>query len=69
MAHMTAVSDVAEELKVPYVSSAAIYNLADKKYTAVPLWHDAVLVPPIQFIMDVLKPKTIAWLAPDCAVM
>jgi branched-chain amino acid transport system substrate-binding protein len=64
---MTAVSDVAEEFKVPFVSSAVIFNMAAKKYTVSPLWIDAIQLPMVEFITDVLKPKTIAFLATDIA--
>jgi len=63
--NFTAVADVAEELKVPYVSAATIYGVASMKYSVCPLWHDAIIDPAASFIGDVLKPKTIAYLAFD----
>jgi len=62
-AHFTAVADVAEELKVPYVSVSAIYGIASMKYSACAAWHDAMIDPLTNFIADFVKPKTVAWLA------
>jgi len=62
-AHFTAVANTAEELKVPYVPPATIYNVADLKYSVSPTWHNTFIDPLDGFIGDVLKSKTVAWLS------
>ena len=62
-AHFTAVANVAEELKVPYVSVSTIYGVAAMKFSACPMWHDAFITPLTNFIADFIKPKTVAYLA------
>jgi len=64
-AHFTAVSDVAEELKVPYVALASTYGVADKKYSACLFAQQTALGRVADFVIDVIKPKTVAFLGYD----
>ena len=64
-AHFTAVSDVAEELKVPYVALATIYGVAARKYSACLFYHETTIGGIANFLIDVVKPKTVAYLAYD----
>jgi len=66
-ADFTAVADVAEELKVPYVAFATIYGLRLGKYSYSACLFDseAILNRIAKFLIDVVKPKTVAWLAYD----
>ena len=65
MAQFTAVADVADELKVPYVGIASILGVAARKYSAC-LWsHETIISRTVNFAIDVVKPKTVAWLAYD----
>jgi len=64
-ASFTAVSDVAEEVKVPYVALATIYGVADRKYSACLYAQETIFGRVANFIMDVVKPKTVAFLAYD----
>jgi len=63
----TAVADVAEELKVPYVAFATIYGLRLGKYSysACLFGSETVHNRIASFLIDVVKPKTVAWLAHD----
>jgi len=65
MAQFTAVADVAEELKVPYVGVASILGVAARKYTVCLISHDTLITRTANFVIDVVKPKTVAWLAYD----
>jgi branched-chain amino acid transport system substrate-binding protein len=64
-AHFTAVADVAEELKVPYVAMSTIYGLAFGKYSysACLYTHEPAIARIANFLIDVVKPKTVAFLA------
>jgi len=62
-AHFTAVADVVEKLKVPYVGFASIYGVAAKKYSACLYSHETVIGRVANFLIDVVKPKTVAYLA------
>ena len=62
-AHFTAVADAAEELKVPYVAMATIMGIAAKKYSACLFWHETMIGRLSNFLIDVVKPKTVAFLA------
>ena len=64
-ASFTAVADVVEELKVPYVALASIYGVADKKYSACLYAQETIFGRVANFIIDVVKPKTMAYLAYD----
>jgi len=64
-AHFTAVSNVAEELKVPYVALATIYGVATRKYSACLFYHETTIGGIANFLIDVAKPKTVAYLAYD----
>ena len=65
MAQFTAVADVAEELKVPYVGIASILGVPARKYTVCLFSHETLISRTANFVIDVVKPKTIAWLAYD----
>jgi len=64
-AHFTAVADIAEELKVPYVALSTIYGLAlgKYKYSACLYTHEPAIARIANFLIDVVKPKTVAFLA------
>ena len=64
-AQFTAVSNVAEELKTPYVPVAGVFGVPDKKYTICIFSREAIRARTADFIADVLKPKTVAWLSHD----
>jgi len=64
-AHFTAVADVAEELKVPYVALSTVYGVANMKYCASLYWHEPVMARIANFVADVVKPKTVVYLAYD----
>ncbi len=59
----TAQAEVAEELKVPYVAFATIYGVEDMKYSACLYSSEAVNSRAANFIIDVVKPKTVAYLS------
>jgi len=61
----TAVADVAEELKVPYVAMATIFGVAAKKYSACLYGTETVISRTANFITDVVKPRTVAYLGYD----
>ena len=65
MAQFTAVADVAEELKVPYMGIASILGVPARKYTACLISHETLISRTANFVIDVVKPKTVAWLAYD----
>jgi branched-chain amino acid transport system substrate-binding protein len=62
-ASFAAVSNVAEELKVPFVAFSIIWGVSSKKYSACLYGAEAIFGRTASFIIDVVKPKTIAWLA------
>jgi branched-chain amino acid transport system substrate-binding protein len=64
-AQFTAVAEVAEELKVPYVAMATIYGVVTKKYSASLYTHEPVIARTANFLIDVVKPKTVAFLGYD----
>ena len=64
-ASFTAVANVAEELKVPYVGLASIFGVAAKRYSACLYSHEIIIGRMANFIIDVVKPKTVAWMAYD----
>jgi branched-chain amino acid transport system substrate-binding protein len=64
-AHFTAVAEVAEELKVPYVALSTVYGVRDMKYCVSLYWHEPVIARITNFIADVVKPKTVAYIAYD----
>jgi len=66
-AQFTAVADVAEQLKVPYVAMSTIYGLASGKYkySACLYTHEPAIARIANFLIDVVKPKTVAFLAYD----
>ena len=64
-ASMSAVADVAEEYKVPYVSFGHFKGVIQKKYSIGLVGENVVESRTADFIIDVLKPKTVAWLAYD----
>ena len=64
-AHFSAVAEAAEELKVPYIAFASIYGLEGKKYSACLYSTVNSIERFANFITNVVKPKTVAWLAID----
>ena len=64
-AHSTAVSDVCEELKIPYAAYTTVSNVQDRKYTVELYGHTPAIKANVGFLVDVLKPKTVAILAKD----
>ncbi len=58
----TAVADVAEDLKAPYVAFATIHGVESKKYSACLYSNDPLISRTANFLIDVLKPKTVAFL-------
>ena len=64
-AQFTAVADVAEEFKEPYVALSTIYGLAlgKYKYSACLYTHEPAIARIANFLIDVVKPKTVAFLA------
>ncbi|OGN94609.1 MAG: hypothetical protein A2Z75_04255 [Chloroflexi bacterium RBG_13_50_10] len=68
-AHFNAVSDVAEEYKVPYVGLGLLYGLATKKYSACLIGVEPGILDITSVVVDFLKPKTVAFLAYDAQDM
>ena len=64
-AQFTAVADVAEELKVPYVAMATISGVEAMKYSACLYSYETVIGRIANFVIDVVKPKTVAFLGYD----
>ena len=66
-AQFTAVADVVEPLKVPYVAMATIYGLATGKYnySACLFTHEPAIARIANFLIEVIKPKTVAFLGYD----
>jgi ABC-type branched-subunit amino acid transport system substrate-binding protein len=64
-AHSTAVSDVCEELKIPYAAYTTVDDIQDRKYTVELYGHTPAIKANVGFLVNVLKPKTIAILAKD----
>ena len=61
-AHINAVADIAEELKVPFIGFATLYNAAARKYSACLYFGPIVRAQNANFITNLLKPKTVAFL-------
>ncbi len=61
----TAVANVAEELKVPYVPFGTIYDIAKYKYSACMIHHLIFINRIANFPIEVVKPKTVALFAVD----
>jgi len=64
-AQFTAVADVAEELKVPYVGLAAIFGVEAMNYSACLYSVEGMIDRTTSFVTDVVKPKTVAYLLYD----
>ncbi len=64
-----AVSDVAEEYKVPYVGLGLMTGLVAKKYTAQLISYEVGISASADIIINYLKPKTVAVLAYDASDM
>jgi branched-chain amino acid transport system substrate-binding protein len=60
-----AVAQAAEELKIPYISPATIYDVATMKYTICLFTSAPYIEREANFVIEYVKPKTIAWLAYD----
>ncbi len=65
VAHMTAVAEVAEELKVPFVALGTIYGVEAMKYSALMYVNQFLINRAANFIADIVKPKTVALLGFD----
>jgi branched-chain amino acid transport system substrate-binding protein len=66
-AHSVAVSNVCEELKVPYAAYTTVANVQDKKYTIELYGFTPAINSALDFLINGLKPKTVAILAKDDA--
>ena len=66
-AQFTAVADVVEQLKVPYLAMSTIYGLAYGKYeySACLYTHEPAIARIANFLIEVIKPKTVAFLCYD----
>ena len=64
-AHSTAISDACEELKMPYAAYTTVANVEDRKYTIELYGHGPAIKSHLGFLINVLKPKTWAFLAKD----
>ena len=64
-ASFQAVAQEAEALKIPYISPATIYGGATMKYNISIYTAGAIIDRIANFVIDYVKPKTIAWLAWD----
>ena len=66
-AQFTAVADALEPLKVPYVAMSTIYGLASGKYQycACLYTHEPAIARIANFLIEVIKPKTVAFLCYD----
>ena len=64
-AHSIAVSDICEELKIPYAAYTTVANVQDRKYTVELYGHGPAIKANVGFLVNVLKPKTVAILAKD----
>jgi len=65
VAHMTAVAEVAEEYKVPFVALGTIYGVEAMNYSALLYSNEVLIARAADFIADVVKPKTVAFLGFD----
>ena len=60
-AQCTAISDAAEELKVLFVSTAPLYDLAERKFTVQATLSARIIVgDTVKLVTEVLKPRTVA---------
>ena len=66
-AHSTAVSNVCEVLKVPFAAYTTVDNVQARKYTVELYGHGPAIKAHLGFLINVLKPKTWAFLAKDDA--
>jgi len=64
-AQSSAVANVAEELKVPFVAFTTIVNVEALKYSVGLYSFTPAITRDVNFITTVLKPKTVAYLAKD----
>ena len=64
-AQFTAVADAAEQLKVPYVAMGTIFGVPAKKYSACLFSNETFIARLANFLIDVVKPKTAAFLGYD----
>jgi branched-chain amino acid transport system substrate-binding protein len=64
-AHSTAVSNVCEQFKVPFAAYTTVDNVQDRKYTVELYGHTPAIKANVGFLVNVLKPKTVAFLAKD----
>jgi len=66
-AQFTAVADALEPLKVPYLAMSTIYGLASGKYQycACLYTHEPAIARIANFLTEVIKPKTVAFLCYD----
>ena len=64
-ASFNAVAQAAEELKIPYISPATIYDVATMKYTICLFTSAPYIEREANFVIEYVKPKTIAWLGYD----
>jgi len=60
-----AVAQAAEELKIPYISPATIYDVAAMKYTICLFTSAPYIDREANFVIEYVKPKTVAYLAYD----
>ncbi len=64
-AHFSAAGQVAEEFKVPCIAISTIYGLESMKYCADLFDSNILTGRVVNFTLDVVKPKTVAYLAYD----
>lgn len=64
-AHSTAVSDVCEELQIPFAAYTTVANVQNRKYTIELYGHTPTIKSSIGFLTNVIKPKTVAFLFKD----
>jgi len=62
---ITATAEVAEQYEVPFVGFATIYGVDKMKYSACLCGSEAMLSRIANFLIDYLKPKTVAFLSYD----
>jgi branched-chain amino acid transport system substrate-binding protein len=66
-AESTAVADVVEELKVPFAAFTTVDNVEARKYSVALYGFSPAINAGVGFINDMVKPKTVAFLALDTA--
>jgi len=62
-ATFNAVADAAEELKIPYISPGDIFDGPNMKYNISIYTNTVITARVANFVMEYVKPKTVAWLA------